>query len=280
MTRWTGIVLALPAGEDEMASRLSTYLHPVAGRPLIWHSVSALVGCEPPPQRVVVVADAELPGELFQDIPGELELWVAPGERGLLDLESQLQFPDTPHTLVLSGAAAAAPEELQQLLTAPEGRWLLGAGGEAVAAWLTGPQAAEFFRLPDPLLPPNGVLGALESAPSQGRVVRSRSDLAFTLRQIRDRVVRQLMDRGVSFLLPESVLVDVDVRVGRDTVIYPGAVLEGQTTIGEETVIGPGCRVISSWIGSGVELKGWNYIAHTSVRNRAILEPYVRRGFD
>ena len=81
-------------------------------------------------------------------------------------------------------------------------------------------------------------------------------------------------------MLPGSVLVDVDVRIGVDTVIYPGAVLEGDTTIGAETVVGPGCRIIDSWIGSGVELKGWNYVSHTSVRNRAILEPYVRRGFD
>jgi bifunctional UDP-N-acetylglucosamine pyrophosphorylase/glucosamine-1-phosphate N-acetyltransferase len=88
------------------------------------------------------------------------------------------------------------------------------------------------------------------------------------------------MSAGVTFLLPASVLVDVDVRIGTDTTIYPGVVLEGDTTIGDETVIGPGCRIIDSWIGSGVELKGWNYVAHTSVRNRAILEPYVRRGFD
>jgi bifunctional UDP-N-acetylglucosamine pyrophosphorylase / glucosamine-1-phosphate N-acetyltransferase len=87
------------------------------------------------------------------------------------------------------------------------------------------------------------------------------------------------MEGGTTFLLPESVMVDVDVRIGRDTIVYPSVVLEGQTTIGDETVIGPGCRVIDSWIGSGVELKGWNYVAHTSVRNRAILEPYVRRGF-
>ncbi len=91
---------------------------------------------------------------------------------------------------------------------------------------------------------------------------------------------RALMEGGASFLLPDSVWVDVDVRIGRDSVVYPGVVLEGQTTIGVETVIGPGCRIIDSWVGSGVELKGWNYVAHTSVRNRAILEPYVRRGFD
>ena len=74
----------------------------------------------------------------------------------------------------------------------------------------------------------------------------------------------------------------LDVFYGSSQILFALglSVLEGQTTVGEETVIGPGCRVIDSWVGSGVELKGWNYISHTSVRNRAILEPYTRRGFD
>ncbi|MDP9349840.1 MAG: bifunctional UDP-N-acetylglucosamine diphosphorylase/glucosamine-1-phosphate N-acetyltransferase GlmU, partial [Gemmatimonadota bacterium] len=109
---------------------------------------------------------------------------------------------------------------------------------------------------------------------------RNRRSHARAATLMRDRLVERHMEAGVSFLLPESVWVDFDVRIGRDTMIYPGVVLEGQTTVGEETVIGPGCRIIDSWIGSGVELKGWNYLSHTSIRNRAILEPYVRRGFD
>ena len=87
------------------------------------------------------------------------------------------------------------------------------------------------------------------------------------LENVRSRVVLGHMRAGVTFLLPDSVLIDVDVRIGSDTTIYPGVVLEGQTTIGGETVLGPGVRVIDSWIGSGVEMKGWNYVAHTSVRN-------------
>ena len=110
--------------------------------------------------------------------------------------------------------------------------------------------------------------------------VTSRADLARATSAIRDRLVLRLMEAGVTFLVPQTVLVDVDVTIGRDTIVYPGVVLEGQTTVGAETVIGPYCRVISSWIGSGVELKGFNYVSHTSVRNRAILEPHVRRGFD
>ena len=56
MTRWTGIVVASPTGPgDEMASRLPGYLHPIAGRPLLWHTVSQIARAEPPPERVIVV---------------------------------------------------------------------------------------------------------------------------------------------------------------------------------------------------------------------------------
>ncbi len=110
--------------------------------------------------------------------------------------------------------------------------------------------------------------------------VRSRACLARASAAIRDRVVRRLMDEGVTFLLPETVLVDVGVSIGRDTVVYPGAVIEGDTTIGAEAVIGPCCRIVAARIGSGVELKGFNYLSHVTIRNRAILEAYVRRGYD
>lgn len=138
------------------------------------------------------------------------------------------------------------------------------------------------------LLRKGGDLGALAaSLPAAARVedadafvVRTRAGLSRAASALRDRIVRRLMDEGVTFLLPETVLVDVDVQIGRDAVIYPGCVLEAGTVIGEETVVGPGCRLIAARVGSGVELKGFNYVAHTSIRNRAILEPYVRRGFD
>jgi hypothetical protein len=45
-------------------------------------------------------------------------------------------------------------------------------------------------------------------------------------------------------------------------------------------VIGPYTRLVDATLGRGVELKGWNYVARTAVRNHAVLEPYVRRGFD
>jgi bifunctional UDP-N-acetylglucosamine pyrophosphorylase / glucosamine-1-phosphate N-acetyltransferase len=97
---------------------------------------------------------------------------------------------------------------------------------------------------------------------------------------MRDRLVREHEANGVSFVRPATTWSDADVRIGPDTVIYPGTVIEGATDIGAECVIGPYSRIVESRIGRGAELKGWNYVARTTIRNRAVLEPYVRRGFD
>jgi bifunctional N-acetylglucosamine-1-phosphate-uridyltransferase/glucosamine-1-phosphate-acetyltransferase GlmU-like protein len=274
MEGWTGVAfaLALP-GAGGLGSRLSKYLHPVAGRPLVWHALHALASVRPAPRALVVVGGPELEPELFADIGIEVRVVHADldGVAGAL-AESAGRGP----VLAVDAAAVIPPEALQRLVDGDRGM-MDDPAGRPLAAWL-------------PALPPGAEagLGAFRdevdpdrhSTEPEGFVVESRAELARATARVRDRLVRALMDAGATFLLPETVLVDVDVRVGRDTVVYPNVVLEGQTTVGDETVIGPGCRVIDSWIGSGVELKGFNYLSHTSVRNRAILEPHVRRGFD
>jgi hypothetical protein len=280
MDRWTGIVLAgSEAGNDEMVSRLAASLHPVAGRPLVWHNVALLTQLRPAPARVVVLGGEGLTADLFGDLSVPVEV-VAPGQQPSYERDGG--GASGVAALVVAGSACVSAAALQPLLGAESGSWLPDAEDRPLAVWVEREALVELLRRPTPLAVPGGVLTRdLALPPPPGAVVvQSRRDLAAATAGIRDRLVGALMAGGVTFLLPETVLVDVDVRVGRDTVVYPGVVLEGQTTVGDETVIGPGCRIIDSWVGSGVELKGWNYISRTSVRNRAILEPYARRGFD
>ncbi|MBW3628735.1 MAG: hypothetical protein KY464_05480 [Gemmatimonadetes bacterium] len=277
MTRWTGIIVAAAGGpEDEMESRLPSYLHPIAGRPLVWHTVAEIARADPPPERLIVVGGAELPASLFSDISGPPVSAVSHEGLGELDLS------DAPAVVLVADASAWLPSAaVGTLVAGPRGSWVGTADGVA-AARLDPQLAPEVLRVPTPLRSTRGVLTpAGRIADAEGAlVVRNRVQLSAVAECVRRRLVELHMRAGVTFLLPSSVLIDVDVRIGTDTTVYPGVVLEGETTIGAETVIGPGCRVIDSWIGSGVEMKGWNYVSHTSVRNRAILEPYVRRGFD
>lgn len=281
MTRWTGIVVASSGTPEEgMISRLPSYLHPIAGRPLIWHTVAELARSDPPPARILVVGGPDVAATLFDDL-SEPPIEVVSHD-ALGDLDTSLTADRAVPVLVVDASACLSNEAIQRLVSSGRGSWV-AAGDDGVAAARLDPQLApEVLRVPRPLQDTRGVLTPAGRLPDAGgaMLVRDRRQLAQVAETLRERIVRGHMATGVSFLLPGSVLIDVDVRIGTDTVIYPGVVLEGTTTIGDETVIGPGCRVIDSWIGSGVELKGWNYVSHTSVRNRAILEPYVRRGFD
>jgi hypothetical protein len=279
MTQWAAVVVTRPEREDgAMVSRLPSFLHPVAGRPLIWHTVRALASATPPPSAVFISGPVEISPDLVESAGIAVRLLPsAPGE----PIDAQVGLLHEGPTLVVHASASITQGGLHRLLAAETGQWI-GSTDFVAAAIRSGPGGpSELLTLDEPFAVASGRLDPrARIADPQAFVVSTRDDLARAHRRIRDDLVGALMKSGTTFILPDTVLVDVDVRTGRDTIIYPGVVLEGQTTVGDETVIGPGCRIIDSWIGSGVELKGWNYIAHTSVRNRAILEPNVRRGFD
>jgi bifunctional N-acetylglucosamine-1-phosphate-uridyltransferase/glucosamine-1-phosphate-acetyltransferase GlmU-like protein len=277
---WTGIVLARSEPEDDrMASRLPTFLHPLAGRPLAWHAVSALASLQPAPSRILLLSDREVGPEPFLDAWEEIRVF----ERSAEDFWSAVEEAGEPDErfLLVDARAPLLASGLQALLDSSTALFL-GDGAGVAAARMDRDAARRRLG------PWRGFAALAADAGDAPRlaggesalVVRDRRSLARASELLRDRLVGALMDAGVSFLLPHTSWVDLDVRIGRDTVVYPGVVLEGQTTIGEETVVGPGCRIVDSRVGSGVELKGWNYLSHTSIRNRAILEPYARRGYD
>lgn len=109
--------------------------------------------------------------------------------------------------------------------------------------------------------------------------INTRAELARASAVARRRVVERLMDDGVTFIDPEAVWLDVDVEVGRDTVIEPGVMITGPSRVGErcrvrahtviessvlsdDIVIGPsahlrpGCRIEAGVrIGNFVEVK-------------------------
>ncbi len=67
--------------------------------------------------------------------------------------------------------------------------------------------------------------------------VNSRIQLAAADRVLRRRKAEVLMAEGVSIIDPDRVYIGEDVTVGRDTVLYPGVILEGKT------IVGAGCRI-------------------------------------
>jgi bifunctional UDP-N-acetylglucosamine pyrophosphorylase/glucosamine-1-phosphate N-acetyltransferase len=71
--------------------------------------------------------------------------------------------------------------------------------------------------------------------PDEGLGVNSRFDLATVEVALQRRLVAEWMERGVTFLDPDSAYVGADVRLSQDVVVGPNVVLLGRTRIGEGT---------------------------------------------
>jgi bifunctional UDP-N-acetylglucosamine pyrophosphorylase/glucosamine-1-phosphate N-acetyltransferase len=108
--------------------------------------------------------------------------------------------------------------------------------------------------------------------------VNDRIMLAEAERILQGRILRELMLAGVTVRDPATTYVELGVTVGQDSVLLPGAMLQGKTTIGERCTIGPNsvirdsqigddCAVLASWVEEST------MEAHTSIGPMSHLRP-------
>ncbi|NLI12827.1 bifunctional UDP-N-acetylglucosamine diphosphorylase/glucosamine-1-phosphate N-acetyltransferase GlmU [Pelotomaculum propionicicum] len=109
--------------------------------------------------------------------------------------------------------------------------------------------------------------------------INDRVQLAEAEKHMRGRILNELMLSGVTIIDPLSTFVDKQVRVGRDTVIYPFTFIEGDTIIGEDCVIGPNTRLINSVVGNGVSIQN-SLVTESSMGDLCSIGPfaYLRPG--
>jgi bifunctional UDP-N-acetylglucosamine pyrophosphorylase/glucosamine-1-phosphate N-acetyltransferase len=91
--------------------------------------------------------------------------------------------------------------------------------------------------------------------PREGQGVNTRADLATVEAVLRDRIRRSHLDDGVTMVAPESTWIDMDVEIGRDTVIWPGTFLLGRTSVGAECTLGPGAYISDSRLADGAVVR-------------------------
>lgn len=101
--------------------------------------------------------------------------------------------------------------------------------------------------------------------------VNTRIHLAEVEIAMKRRINRDHMLNGVTMIDPDSVYIESDVKIGRDTMLMPNTYLHGKTEIGEGNVIGPNSIVRDTKIGNGCKVLA-------SVLEGAVLENDVDMG--
>ena len=104
--------------------------------------------------------------------------------------------------------------------------------------------------------------------------VNTRVELAEISAKMRQRILRDLMLAGVTVVDPANTYVEAGVRIGQDTTLLPFTSLHGETTIGEDCVLGPGANITDAMLGSGVTARAC-FIEKSIVGDRCRIGPFA-----
>jgi bifunctional UDP-N-acetylglucosamine pyrophosphorylase / glucosamine-1-phosphate N-acetyltransferase len=109
--------------------------------------------------------------------------------------------------------------------------------------------------------------------------VNNRVQLAELSAELNGRIVAAHQLAGVTVIDPATTWIDIDVSIGRDTVIQPGTQLLGGTRIGSRCTIGPDTTLTDVTVGDGASVIR-THGAGASIGDGAAVGPftYLRPG--
>lgn len=105
--------------------------------------------------------------------------------------------------------------------------------------------------------------------------INTREELSNACLFLRDRIIERLMNNGVSIMDRNSVFIHPDVKIGRDTIIYPNVFIEGKTIVGKGCRIYPNTRIVDSRIGNGVLIKDSTVIESSHIGDGTVIGPFA-----
>ncbi len=87
--------------------------------------------------------------------------------------------------------------------------------------------------------------------PGEAQGVNTQEHLALARAEMRRRILSRWMRAGVEMSDPATVYIDASVDFAGKATLLPGTVLEGRTTLGQGTTVGPYTRLVDCLVGPG-----------------------------
>jgi bifunctional UDP-N-acetylglucosamine pyrophosphorylase/glucosamine-1-phosphate N-acetyltransferase len=104
--------------------------------------------------------------------------------------------------------------------------------------------------------------------------INDRVELASARREMNIRLCEQHMRAGVTIVNPLSTSLEPELKIGRDTVIYPNTSIGRLSEIGERCAIGPNSRLSNARLGDEVTVRE-SSVFDSSAGDRTSIGPYA-----
>ncbi len=120
-------------------------------------------------------------------------------------------------------------------------------------------------------------IGAFKT-PHTGEIIgiNSRFEMAKATEVLRLRKIKDLTEKGVTVYDPRTTWIDLNVRVGVDTVIFPSVIIEGDSVIGKGCRLYPFVHIIHSRLGNAVTVLSSTVIEESTIQDEAQVGPFSR----
>jgi len=109
--------------------------------------------------------------------------------------------------------------------------------------------------------------------------VNDRLQLSKLEKKLQRKINEKLMLSGVTIRDPDTVYIDIEAEIGKDTIIEPFCFISGKTKIGNNCVIGPFTQINESIIGNKTNINK-SFIQGSTIGNFNNIGPtsYIRPG--
>ena len=105
--------------------------------------------------------------------------------------------------------------------------------------------------------------------------VNTRAELAAMWKRLRQETIDRLMADGVTIADPDSTYIDDTVEIGRDTVIHPQVIIEGDSRIGGNCEIHSWSRLVNVEIGDECKVLNSCVIVSCKLTARNTVGPFA-----
>jgi len=105
--------------------------------------------------------------------------------------------------------------------------------------------------------------------------VNSRYELAKAIGELRERKIKALTEKGVTVYDPRTTWIDLDVKIGPETIVYPSVIIEGNSVIGRECRLYPFVHIVDSRVGNRVKILSSTMIEESVIEDEAQVGPFT-----
>lgn len=106
--------------------------------------------------------------------------------------------------------------------------------------------------------------------------INDRFELALATEILRKRKIKQLTENGVTVYDPSTAWIDLDVKIGSDTMIHSSVIIEGKSIIGSECKLYPFIHIRDSRIGNKVKVLTSTVIEESVIKDNVQVGPFSR----